>query len=93
MEIRVGDFDHGSRSTDYEPEEFECPVCEHYPTHSQQCNCDDGVIEDDDPFWNESTKCSECNGIGWQCWCPNCGIDLRKEMMTEKSEEVNECYP
>jgi hypothetical protein len=80
---------------DYELEEFQCPKCEHYPTHSRECDyCNDGLIEDDDPFWVNSAKCHQCNGQGWECWCPNCGADLTKKMIADRAErELDECYP
>jgi predicted RNA-binding Zn-ribbon protein involved in translation (DUF1610 family) len=70
---------------DYEYDDQECPKCGHQPTHVRQCNvigCEDGWIdlhEYDDPLMfddGETEMCEECQGTGWQRWCPECGYDL-----------------
>ena len=70
---------------DYEESEMECPKCGHAPTHTRECDvvgCDDGWIdlyEYEDPINfspGEVEKCCECNGTGYQHWCPKCGFDI-----------------
>lgn len=70
---------------DYEFDDEPCPNCGHEPTHYRPCTvigCDDGWIdrhEYDDPLMfdpGDVETCDECNGTGFERWCPNCGWDL-----------------
>lgn len=56
--------------------EEQCPKCKNYLVW-QKCfviDCEDGYIEDDDPFWQtEIQVCDECKGKGIITWCRVCG--------------------
>jgi DnaJ-class molecular chaperone len=72
-------------SDDYEYDDEACPKCGHSPTHRRECGeCDEGYVNryEEDPMWydDEDVPCDECNGTGWQRWCPKCGHSLQKDM-------------
>lgn len=54
----------GEQSTDARPLEDDP-----YPGEWIDCwNCEDGFIEDDDPFWPVTYRCDVCDGKGgWIC--------------------------
>lgn len=59
-----------------EREDDYCPKCNSELTHRQCDQCEDGVIDLDDPEWTDTAKCDTCNGTGHEVWCRQCGWDV-----------------
>jgi len=60
-----------------------CPACGSWPLHRRECWCEDGWVwgYDEDPLWydpDELIPCTECDGVGFELWCPRCGADMRR---------------
>ena len=64
---------------DIQESEKICPKCSKHMFWRRciEIGCDDGIIEDDDPFWQmEVEECEFCKGTGIQEWCRNCGYGI-----------------
>jgi len=69
-----------------EDDENECPYCHHSPIRRRECtniHCENGFEDmyEDDPINHpepdqDLVKCSDCDGTGFEVWCPNCGHEL-----------------
>ena len=82
---------------DYELESEPCPYCGHEPTRSRRCVawfCENGWVDESDENFNlpgtDMVACEECNGKGYQHWCPSCGKDIYVEDNDDENESWNE---
>lgn len=72
----------------------DCPRCSHY-TDYRDCyivGCEDGLISmyEEDPIFyyqDDYEKCTNCNGMGFEHWCPNCGWDAAAVSQAPMIEE------
>lgn len=85
-------------SEDYDLIDGPCPKCGADELRSRFCTnlfCEDGFIDEseEDPIncmpGERYEKCGECNGTGWQLWCPSCGADLSGYHFPDNNTEAD----
>lgn len=68
-----------------------CPKCgaELASRRCESLGCEDGIYEDDDGVNGaEYYRCDDCNGMGFQEWCRECGWDnVFKQFLQPKYEQ------
>lgn len=75
---------------DWEYSEQDCPKCRSEMATRTCDSCGgEGFVEDDEDDWRTEERCDNCNGMGHETWCRECGWDANfKCFMNPEYERI-----
>lgn len=78
---------------DWEYSESDCPKCYNQMAcrSCNECGGEGWVEDDEDDEWADSGQCDNCQGLGFEEWCRECGWDETfGRFMSPQYERANE---